>query len=95
MQRDFASGTLLLSQRKFVATILERFLDPGRAHWEAPFQVQGVCDAAFSCHIDDRDRGYVFMMAFMMGLDVEASKAFDLHLSRADLNLVAGGAPPP
>ena len=26
VQRDFASGTLLLSQRKFIATILERFL---------------------------------------------------------------------
>ena len=25
VQRDFASGTLLLSQRKFIATILERF----------------------------------------------------------------------
>ena len=83
----FVSGTLLLSQRKFVATILERFSDPGRAQWEAPFQVQGECDAAFSCHIDDCDRSYVFMMAFMMGFDVEASKAFDLaalpHNSRS------------
>ena len=31
--------------------------------------------------------------AFMMGLDVEASKAFNLRLSRETLDLVAGGAP--
>ena len=95
MQRDFASGTLLLSQRKFVATILERFSDHGHAHWEAPLQVQGVCDAAFSCHIDDRDRGYVFMMAFMMGLDVEASKAFDLTALPCDSQSRRRGSPPP
>ena len=31
---------------------------------EAPSHVQGVCDAAFACHIDDRrsQGGYVFMM---------------------------------
>ena len=31
---------------------------------EAPLQVQGVCDVAFGCHIDDRrsQGGYVFLM---------------------------------
>ena len=33
--------------------------------------------------------------SLMIGLDVEASKAFDLQLSRATLDLVAGGAPLP
>ena len=62
---------------------------------ETPLQVQGVCDAAFACHIDDRDRGYVFIMAFMMGLDVEASKAFNLSALPQDSLSRCRGSPPP
>ena len=31
---------------------------------KGPLQVQGVCDAAFACHIDDRNSqgGFVFIM---------------------------------
>ena len=44
---------------------LRQTADVGLLHTrEASLQVQGVCDAAFACHIDDRRSkgGYVFLM---------------------------------
>ena len=62
---------------------------------EAQFQAQHICGATFACHINDRDRNYVFMMAFIRGLDVEASKAFDLSALPLDSPSRCRGSQPP